>query len=249
MLVTLYKIGGVHFRLLGTSGFHVKAKNERCTAATSRCRQNLKYENFTSSFARLRQNIAPKIVPQVQHDYFPSFNQSNNWFVALWLTLLSSNLKLPKDEKCTCKACKNTVFHFQICKFVGFLLPSSSCLLKLPIVETRSYIFRWRSPFRRRRVCLSFLLWYVTGWQKQLALKKQCKSYAFIVLNDSQMLVFWDLQTRLARPFFKQYFVFHSWWSHSVRLLSYPRQRTPGNQETPVSVPKALQHGTATASK
>ena len=28
-LVTLYKIGEVHFRLLGTNGFHVKAKNER----------------------------------------------------------------------------------------------------------------------------------------------------------------------------------------------------------------------------
>ena len=40
--------------------------------------------------------------------------------------------KMSKDEKCTCKACKNTVFHCEICKFVGFLLPSSSWLLKLP---------------------------------------------------------------------------------------------------------------------
>ena len=40
--------------------------------------------------------------------------------------------KMSKDEKCTCKACKNPVFHCQICKFVGFLLPSSSWLLKLP---------------------------------------------------------------------------------------------------------------------
>ena len=40
--------------------------------------------------------------------------------------------KVSKEEKCTCKACKNTVFHCQICKFVGFLLPSSSWLLKLP---------------------------------------------------------------------------------------------------------------------
>ena len=30
------QIGGVHFRLLGTNGFHVKAKNERFTAATLR---------------------------------------------------------------------------------------------------------------------------------------------------------------------------------------------------------------------
>ena len=56
MLISLYKIGGAHFRLLGTNGFHVKAKNERFTAANSRCRQNLKYENVTSSLGRLRQN-------------------------------------------------------------------------------------------------------------------------------------------------------------------------------------------------
>ena len=60
MLVRLYKIGGVHFRLLGTNVFHLKLKNEGFTAASSRCRQNLKYENFTSSFGRLRQNIASK---------------------------------------------------------------------------------------------------------------------------------------------------------------------------------------------
>ena len=78
MLITLYKIGRVHFRLLGMNGFHVKAKNERFTAASSRCRQNLKYENFTSSFGRLRQNIAAKSGPHVQLDYFSSFNQSNH---------------------------------------------------------------------------------------------------------------------------------------------------------------------------
>ena len=46
MLITLYKIGELHFRLLGTNGFHVKAKSERFTSASLRCRQNLKYENF-----------------------------------------------------------------------------------------------------------------------------------------------------------------------------------------------------------
>ena len=78
MFITLYKIGEVHFRLLGTNGFHVKAKNERFTAASSCCLQNLIYENFTWSFGRLRQNIAPKSEPHVQHDYFSSFNQSNH---------------------------------------------------------------------------------------------------------------------------------------------------------------------------
>ena len=84
-----------YFRLLCTNGFHVKAKSERFSATSSRCRQNLKYENFTSSFGRLRQNIAAKSVPHVEHDCFSSFNQSNHWFVALSLTLPSSNLKLP----------------------------------------------------------------------------------------------------------------------------------------------------------
>ena len=75
MLITLYKIGELHFHELGTNGFLVKAKSERFTNATPRYRQNLKYENFTSSFRRLRQNIAPKSVPHVQHDYFSSLNQ------------------------------------------------------------------------------------------------------------------------------------------------------------------------------
>ena len=60
MLNTLYKIRELHFRFLGTNDFYVKAKNERFTAASSRCRQNLKYENYTSSIGRLRQNIASK---------------------------------------------------------------------------------------------------------------------------------------------------------------------------------------------
>ena len=42
MVVALNKIGEVHFRLLGTSGYRVKAKNERFTAASFLCRRNLK---------------------------------------------------------------------------------------------------------------------------------------------------------------------------------------------------------------
>ena len=76
MLLTFYKIGEMHFRLLGTNGFHVKAENERFTAAGSCCRQNLKYETFTLSFDRLRKMTnAPKSVLHMQHDYFSSFNQ------------------------------------------------------------------------------------------------------------------------------------------------------------------------------
>ena len=34
-------------------------------------------------------------------------------------------VKCSKNQKCTCRACKTVVFHYQICKFVTFLLPSS----------------------------------------------------------------------------------------------------------------------------
>ena len=55
--------------------------------------------------------------------------------------------KMSKNEKCTCKACKNTVFHCQLCKFVGFLLPASSWLLKLPIREFK----KLRRQLQRKR--------------------------------------------------------------------------------------------------
>ena len=78
MLDMLYKIGEVHFRLLATNGFQAESKDRRFTAAGSRCPQNLKIENFTSSYGRLREKIAPKIVPHMQHDYFFTFNRSNH---------------------------------------------------------------------------------------------------------------------------------------------------------------------------
>ena len=55
--------------------FSWKAKSERFTTASSRWCQSFKYENFTSSFSRLRYNIATKSVQ------------------------LSSTLKLPNDPK------------------------------------------------------------------------------------------------------------------------------------------------------
>ena len=94
MLLTLYKIGEVHFRLLGTNGFHAKAQIEKFTAAGSRCRQNLKYENFTSSFGRLRQNIAQKACRMCSTITFPL---STNQIIHLW--------------RCRCRCCR----HFLNC--------------------------------------------------------------------------------------------------------------------------------------
>ena len=41
MLITLYKIGGVLFRLLATNGFRVKAKKERFTRELKKLRRQL----------------------------------------------------------------------------------------------------------------------------------------------------------------------------------------------------------------
>ena len=54
-------------------------------------------KKFTS-FGRLRQNIAPKSVPHVQHDDISSFKESNHWFVALLLPLLSSLGSFSNDD-------------------------------------------------------------------------------------------------------------------------------------------------------
>ena len=94
MSVTVFEIGKVSFCLFGTNDLHVKADNERSFVAASLCCQNLKYENFTSSFGRLRQRIVFKCVPHVQHENFSSFNQSDHCFLALSLMLPSSFLKL-----------------------------------------------------------------------------------------------------------------------------------------------------------
>ena len=65
----------VSFHLISKNGLHVKVKNERFTAAGSACRQNLKFENCTWSFGRLRHRNALICVPHVQHDYFSAINQ------------------------------------------------------------------------------------------------------------------------------------------------------------------------------
>ena len=71
MLETLYKIGEVRFRLLGTNGLDAAiVKNERFTPACSRCPRNLKNENFTSSFGKLRKKSEPKRVLHVELDLF-----------------------------------------------------------------------------------------------------------------------------------------------------------------------------------
>ena len=69
------------FVFFGTNAFHVKAENEKLIAADLRCRQNLKYENFTSSFGRLRQKLHQKSCRTCSTIVFP---HSTNQIIHLW---------------------------------------------------------------------------------------------------------------------------------------------------------------------
>ena len=53
---------------------------------------------------------------------------------------ISVELVIRTAEDCTFKACKTIVFHYQICKFVTFLLPSSSWLRKLPSISSAASV-------------------------------------------------------------------------------------------------------------
>ena len=81
MFVTLYKTGEVPFCLFGTNGFQVKAENEKFIAVGFRCRQNLKYENFTLSFGRLRQKLHQQACRTCSTIIFP---HSTNQIIDLW---------------------------------------------------------------------------------------------------------------------------------------------------------------------
>ena len=61
--------------------FHAKTKNEGFTAAGSRFRQNFKYEDFTSSFGRLRRKLLQKACRTCSTIIFP---HSTNKIIYLW---------------------------------------------------------------------------------------------------------------------------------------------------------------------
>ena len=61
MLVTLYKIGKVHFRLFfGTNGFHVKAENERFTTAGW---QKISRRHLTDYVSKMHRKACSSIIP------------------------------------------------------------------------------------------------------------------------------------------------------------------------------------------
>ena len=136
------------------SSLMLKLPNERFTSAGLGCRLNLKHGNFTLSFGGLRQKIAPKSVPHVQHDYFSSFNQSNRSFVVLSLQFLLSFLKLPNEwftaagsrcrqnlkcEKFTSsfRRLRQQIFHQKACRTIIFPHPTNQ-IIDLRCCRSRS---------------------------------------------------------------------------------------------------------------
>ena len=65
-------------------GFHTKAKNERFTAESSRCPQNLKIENIMSSFANYVKKLHQKACRTCSTIIFP---RSTNQIIDLWRCL------------------------------------------------------------------------------------------------------------------------------------------------------------------
>ena len=104
-----------------------------------------------------------------------------------------------KYEKCTCEACKNTVFHCKICKFVGFLLPSSSWLLKLPNEGFSASLLEWSTK-----------LWCQTSCQESHLHHK--KITIFVIFYGGNLTLISLLDTKLSwicRPI----------WRHCFRSL------------------------------
>ena len=82
MLVTLHKTGVVHFCLLSTNGYHVKAKNETFTAVSSCCGQNLKYRNVhVVAWDTTSKNCTKKRAARAARLFFP---HSANQIIDLW---------------------------------------------------------------------------------------------------------------------------------------------------------------------
>ena len=75
VLFTLYSTGKLSCNWMSTNGFKVKTENDCFIVICSRCRQNLKFSDFTLLFCGVRQRNARKFVLHVQHVYFSFFNQ------------------------------------------------------------------------------------------------------------------------------------------------------------------------------
>ena len=115
------------------------------------------------------------------------------------------------DDKCSILSCPKRRFKFnsRIVKvhFSGIMTLNNWKV----IAETRSYIFRWRSCFRRRRVCLSSLL--IPPWVRLHTV------FSYSPMCDDALSRYWFRHWRISRitaiwrrPFhiFVNWFFFHN---------------------------------------
>jgi len=86
------------------------------------------------------------------HMLTSSTQLQNRSFPVVERTRTSS--KCQKVRNARAKRAKNTVFHCQMCKFMGFLLPSSSWLLKLPNICWRRLYENSHEYLSSRRLAL-----------------------------------------------------------------------------------------------
>ena len=63
---------------ISLSAVKVNTQNLRLTVVCSSIHENGKCGNLTLLFCRVRHGLIHKSVPHVQHDYFPSLDQSNS---------------------------------------------------------------------------------------------------------------------------------------------------------------------------
>ena len=125
----------------GRSSFKVNIENERCTAVCSRCRQNLKFGNFTLSFGRRTQGIRSSACGTCSTIIFA---HSTNQIIVFWrprwrchgpclssllsskrrtsLLMLSSSAESGRKLKSNEIMCKETPISF---RSVGKISPSS----------------------------------------------------------------------------------------------------------------------------
>ena len=137
---------------------------------------------------------------------------------------------LYKNENCTCKACKTTSFHCEICNLVTFLAPSSSWLLKLPVmVPTTAAVVRSTILGKRS----SRLLHVVRRDPRMIARAVKLKQFTWSRAN-----IWFDILMSRKKLFYAQFYTFlvqipsglnsssNSLLSYGIAPLSCVRKKT-----------------------
>ena len=100
-MLAFYFVAELREKWTGGSALDLNRENERFTVGFSRGRKTL---NLGISHRRLvdyvKEFYRSACLPHVQHDYFSSFVQSDHCFLALFVLLPSSLLKLDNHSLC-----------------------------------------------------------------------------------------------------------------------------------------------------